>query len=111
MAYRQKELALFKKLYFGLFGKCEDALMQLDNALAVDGGLDLIGIFRAKEILLEAVTEAEDAYLAEDAEPTERATAEERFAQFTKFLKTMDDEAWKEFLHIAKQGGIQSKTE
>ena len=104
MAEQEKELTLYKKLYFGLFGKVEDALLQLDKALEIDGALDLIGIFRAKEILLEALGEAEDAYLADDAGPTERSRAEERFARFTKTLRTLDEEERKELLHLLRQG-------
>ena len=104
MTDQQKELALFKKLYFTLFGKVDDALLQLDKALGLDGALDLIGIFRAKEILLEALKEAEDAYLAENAEPTERGLAEERFARFAKILKSLDDEERLEFLHYVRYG-------
>ena len=66
MNSKEKELALYKKLYAIVFVKADEALTQLKKATEVDGGVDLLSIYRAKEILFEALQNAEDTYFSAD---------------------------------------------
>lgn len=72
-------MQLYKKLYFGLFGKVEDALVLLD-----DGKIDA-----AKEMLLDAVEEAESTYIEADGTATEEVVLEEMAALMRKTLRRM----------------------
>ena len=59
----------FKKLYFTLFGKVADAVDQLDAALPETGTTpDLLGVYRARVILIDAMRKAEEAYISADEE-------------------------------------------
>ena len=59
----------FKKLYFTLFGKVADAVDQLDAALPETGMTpDLLGVYRARVILIDAMRKAEEAYISADEE-------------------------------------------
>ena len=66
MNNKEKELELYKKLYAIVFVKADEALTQLEKATELDGAWDLLGIYRAKEILSEALQKAEDIYLNAD---------------------------------------------
>ena len=53
----------YKELYYTLFGKVADAVEQLDGALPDEGTPDLLGIYRARAILIVAMQDAEEAFL------------------------------------------------
>lgn len=66
MDSKEKELELYKKLYAIVFVKADEALTQLEKAMELDGAWDLLGIYQAKEILSEALQNAEETYLNTD---------------------------------------------
>lgn len=69
-------MELYKKLYFTLFGKVEDALVLMD-----DGKIE-----EAKIRLLDAVEQAEETYMTANEDPTEDAVAAQVTALFLKTL-------------------------
>lgn len=58
----------YKELYYTLFGKVADAVEQLDGALPDEGTPDLLGIYRARAILIVAMQDAEEAFLKDGEE-------------------------------------------
>ena len=58
----------YKELYYTLFGKVADAVEQLDSALPDEGTPDLLGIYRARAILIVAMQDAEEAFLKDGEE-------------------------------------------
>lgn len=57
---------IYKKQYAMLMGRIDDALTQLDVALADDGTVELLSLYRAKAILEKALHEAEDCVIRAD---------------------------------------------
>lgn len=92
-------MELYKKLYFVLFGKVEDALVQLDDAL--DGGKtpDLSGVYRARKILVAALQDAEDTYVKAEDMPAADANAVETFSQIIKALTKLTKEEREALFH------------
>lgn len=58
----------YKELYYTLFGKVADAVEQLDSALPDEGTPDLLGIYRARAILIVAMQDAEESFLKDGEE-------------------------------------------
>lgn len=88
----EENMEFYKKLYFTLFAKVEDALVQLDAAL--DGGEtpDLPGVYRARKIFAAALQDAEDTYIEADDMPAADANAVENLAQIIKALTKLTRE-------------------
>lgn len=86
-------MGLYKKLYFGLFGKVEDALVLLDDGKPNE----------AKETLLNAVEEAENTYIEAEEEPSEEVVLEAVAAQICKAVHRMDSDERRALLRLAAQ--------
>ncbi|MBQ9647175.1 MAG: hypothetical protein IJV43_02275 [Oscillospiraceae bacterium] len=86
-------MQLYKKLYFGLFGKVEDAVILLDDG----------NVWEAKRKLLDALEAAENAYIEADEEPTEEIALTELAAQMRKAVGRLSSDERKSLGRFAEQ--------
>lgn len=89
----------YKKQYHILFGRVDDALAELDKALPEKGTSDLLGIYRARKMLKDALLDAENACVETVATETRVSEAMELFGEMLRMTDKMSDAEAAEWRH------------